>query len=66
MVRIADKHDRLVDMVQFDLLVGLWFEQIALPNLAALAFNGPGDFFVGDEKADLSLLCRNVAHKLEQ
>ena len=48
-------------MVQFDLLVGLWFEQIALPDLAASAFNGPGDFFVGDEKADLSLLRRNVA-----
>src|SRR4029453_14426261 len=52
MVWVADKHDRLVDIVQFDLLVGLWFEQIALPDLAALAFNGPGHFFVGDGEAN--------------
>ena len=36
-VGVADKNHRLIDMMQFDFLVGLFFEQIAMPNLAAVA-----------------------------
>jgi hypothetical protein len=64
-VAVADKHDRLIDVVKLDLLVSLFLEQVTVPYLAALTLDRARDLVIGNQVAHLALLVGNVAHKLE-
>ena len=45
-VGITDEDDRLIDMMQFGFLVGLFFEQIAMRNFDPLPSDTLGQFCV--------------------
>jgi hypothetical protein len=65
-VGVADENHGLVDMVQFDFLIGLFFEQIAMSDLASLPLDSLGNFYVGHQITHVTLFGGNIAHKLEQ
>jgi hypothetical protein len=55
-VRLAYENDGLVDMVQLDPFVGVFFKEIPLPHFAALALDPLRHRRVLHQKKDLRLL----------
>jgi hypothetical protein len=43
---VAQQHDRLVDVLELDLFVGFYLEQVAVPSVAAAPFDRSGHFLV--------------------
>ena len=44
---VAQKHNCLVDVLELDLFIGFFLEQVTVPGFAAAPFDGPGHFLVG-------------------
>ena len=65
-VGVADKYDRLIDMVQLDFSIGLFFLEIAVAHLAALPSDPARDLFIGHQITHVALFSRDIAHELKQ
>jgi hypothetical protein len=65
-VAIPNEHNRLVHVTQLEALVGLLFEQVALPHLSAEPFDPPDGCGIRDEKQDVRLFAGDVAHQMKQ
>jgi hypothetical protein len=63
---VAHKHDRLIDMMQFELLVSFFFVEIAVAHLAALPSDPARDRFIGHKITHVALFRCDVAHELKQ
>jgi hypothetical protein len=65
-VGVAHKYDRLIDMVEFDFSISLFFFKIAVARLAALSSDPARDLFIGHQIAHVALFSRDIAHELKQ